>query len=36
MDGGEGGTGAAPFEFANSIGMPLQVAMALLYNKKGA
>ena len=35
VDGGEGGTGAAPSEFINSVGMPmLQVAIpfALLYS----
>lgn len=28
VDGGEGGTGAAPLEFTNSIGMPLRDALA--------
>ncbi|MDT8388700.1 MAG: FMN-binding glutamate synthase family protein [Thiogranum sp.] len=28
VDGGEGGTGAAPLEYANSIGMPLREALA--------
>ena len=31
VDGAEGGTGAAPPEFSNSVGMPLQEA---LYVKK--
>lgn len=30
VDGGEGGTGAAPLEFSNSIGMPLRDALALV------
>lgn len=29
IDGGEGGTGAAPIEFANSMGMPLRDGLAL-------
>jgi glutamate synthase domain-containing protein 2 len=32
VDGGEGGTGAAPLEFSNSIGMPLRDALALVYD----
>ncbi len=32
VDGGEGGTGAAPLEYANSIGMPLREALALVVN----
>ena len=28
VDGGEGGTGAAPLEFSNSVGMPLRDALA--------
>jgi glutamate synthase domain-containing protein 2 len=32
VDGGEGGTGAAPLEFANSIGMPLREALAFVYD----
>jgi glutamate synthase domain-containing protein 2 len=30
VDGGEGGTGAAPLEYANSIGMPLREAIAFV------
>ncbi|MGB0865906.1 MAG: FMN-binding glutamate synthase family protein, partial [Granulosicoccaceae bacterium] len=30
VDGGEGGTGAAPLEFSNSVGMPLREALALV------
>lgn len=30
VDGGEGGTGAAPLEFSNSIGMPLRDGLALI------
>ncbi|MFQ6611438.1 MAG: glutamate synthase-related protein, partial [Fidelibacterota bacterium] len=32
IDGGEGGTGAAPIEFSNSLGMPLIDALAFVYN----
>jgi len=32
VDGGEGGTGAAPVEFSNSLGMPLQEALAFVYD----
>lgn len=32
VDGGEGGTGAAPVEFSNSIGMPLRDALAFVYD----
>lgn len=32
IDGGEGGTGAAPLEFSNSVGMPLREALAFVYN----
>ncbi|MCK5400807.1 MAG: FMN-binding glutamate synthase family protein, partial [Flavobacteriaceae bacterium] len=32
VDGGEGGTGAAPIEYTNSIGMPLMDAIALVSN----
>ncbi|MBK0379081.1 FMN-binding glutamate synthase family protein [Mucilaginibacter segetis] len=32
VDGGEGGTGAAPFEFSNSVGMPLREALAFVYD----
>ncbi|UXP32462.1 FMN-binding glutamate synthase family protein [Reichenbachiella agarivorans] len=32
VDGGEGGTGAAPLEFSNSIGMPLKDALAFVYD----
>jgi len=30
VDGGEGGTGAAPLEYANSVGMPLREALAFV------
>ena len=32
VDGGEGGTGAAPVEFSNSVGMPLREALAFVYD----
>ncbi len=32
IDGGEGGTGAAPLEFSNSLGMPLRDGLAFAYN----
>lgn len=32
IDGGEGGTGAAPPEFSNSVGMPYRDALAFAYN----
>ncbi len=32
IDGGEGGTGAAPIEFSNSLGMPLKEGLAFAYN----
>ncbi len=32
VDGMEGGTGAAPSEFVNSIGMPLQEALVFVHN----
>ncbi len=32
VDGGEGGTGAAPQEFSNSVGMPLRDAVAFVYD----
>lgn len=32
VDGGEGGTGAAPLEFTNSVGMPLREALAFVYD----
>lgn len=32
VDGGEGGTGAAPLEFANSMGMPARDAWAFVHN----
>jgi glutamate synthase domain-containing protein 2 len=32
VDGGEGGTGAAPMEFADHIGTPLQEALLLVHN----
>ncbi|MAD15687.1 MAG: FMN-binding glutamate synthase family protein [Alteromonadaceae bacterium] len=30
VDGGEGGTGAAPLEFSNSVGMPLREALSFV------
>jgi glutamate synthase domain-containing protein 2 len=32
VDGGEGGTGAAPPEFSNSVGMPLMDALAFVHD----
>ena len=32
VDGGEGGTGAAPVEFSNSIGMPMRDGLAFVTN----
>lgn len=32
VDGGEGGTGAAPLEFSNSIGFPLRDALVFVHN----
>ena len=32
VDGGEGGTGAAPLEFTNSLGMPARDAWILVHN----
>lgn len=32
LDGGEGGTGAAPLEFSNSIGTPLNDGLIFLHN----
>ena len=32
VDGGEGGTGAAPLEFSNSVGMPARDAWAFAHN----
>lgn len=32
VDGGEGGTGAAPLEFSNSMGMPYQDGLAFVHN----
>ncbi len=32
VDGGEGGTGAAPIEFANSVGMPLIDGLVFAYD----
>ncbi len=32
VDGGEGGTGAAPLEFSNSVGMPFKEGVAFVYN----
>ncbi len=32
VDGGEGGTGAAPLEFSNSVGMPLRDALVFVHD----
>lgn len=32
VDGGEGGTGAAPLEFSNSVGSPLREGLAFVHN----
>ena len=32
VDGGEGGTGAAPLEFSNSLGMPMREAIVLVHS----
>ena len=32
VDGGEGGTGAAPLEFSNSVGMPLTDGLTFVHN----
>jgi len=32
VDGGEGGTGAAPLEFSNHVGMPLRDAVAFVHD----
>ena len=32
VDGGEGGTGAAPLEYANSVGMPLRESVAFVVD----
>ncbi|MFT4679276.1 MAG: glutamate synthase domain-containing protein 2 [Flavobacteriales bacterium] len=32
IDGGEGGTGAAPVEFSNSLGMPLRDGLSFAHN----
>jgi len=32
IDGGEGGTGAAPLEFSNSLGMPMRDGLAFAYD----
>ena len=32
VDGGEGGTGAAPVEFSNSVGMPYREGLAFVYD----
>ena len=32
VDGGEGGTGAAPLEFSNSVGMPYREGLAFVYD----
>ncbi|HHS95136.1 MAG TPA: FMN-binding glutamate synthase family protein, partial [Phaeodactylibacter sp.] len=32
VDGGEGGTGAAPLEFSNRVGMPYKEGLAFVYN----
>ena len=32
VDGGEGGTGAAPLEFSNSVGTPYREGLAFAYD----
>ncbi len=32
VDGGEGGTGAAPLEFSNSVGVPYKEGLSFVYN----
>jgi glutamate synthase domain-containing protein 2 len=32
VDGGEGGTGAAPLEFSNSVGMPFKEGLTFVYD----
>jgi len=32
VDGGEGGTGAAPLEFSNSVGMPFREGLAFAFD----
>lgn len=32
VDGGEGGTGAAPLEFTNSVGMPFREGLSFVYD----
>lgn len=32
VDGGEGGTGAAPLEFSNNVGAPLEEGLTLVHN----
>jgi len=32
IDGGEGGTGAAPLEFSNSVGMPMREGLAFAFD----
>ncbi len=32
VDGGEGGTGSAPLEFSNAVGMPLRDALAFVHD----
>lgn len=32
VDGGEGGTGASPLEFSDSVGMPYKEGLAFVYN----
>src|SRR5688572_16117955 len=32
VDGGEGGTGASPLEFSNSVGMPYKEGLSFVYN----
>lgn len=32
VDGGEGGTGSAPLEFSNAVGMPLREAIAFVHD----
>ena len=33
VDGGEGGTGAAPLEFSNSVGTPLEEALTFVHGR---
>src|SRR3546814_5293665 len=32
VDGGEGGTGAAPFEFTDHLGMPMREGLLFVHN----